>query len=196
VTQPLFSYDEADEILRGDGRSGFIGMSAIDGLMASVVAGPAYIPPDDWRPQVLGETPVNVPGTPQQRLWQTILHHHDEVVEVLAKRPETYIPMFMHDEGRVVIDDWAIGFMLGMGMRGKAWTNIIVSSFRPILAPILSVNDAGRKMMPDISAADLDRTKATAHDHIADAVIALYRHCAKSHSASRRLAKLRTGRRR
>jgi len=40
MTHELFSYDEADAILRLDGANDYVGISAIDGLIASVVAGP------------------------------------------------------------------------------------------------------------------------------------------------------------
>jgi hypothetical protein len=42
VTQALFTYDEVDEILRLDGHNDYVGLSAIDGLIAVVAAGPAY----------------------------------------------------------------------------------------------------------------------------------------------------------
>jgi len=196
MTSTLFTYDEVDEILRGDGVGGYVGISAIDGLVAAVVAGPAYVEPDEWLPEIFnGRVPVTVPETPNHRLVQTILHRHDEVADILARRPETYLPMFMHDEGRVVIEDWTIGFMLGVGKRVNPWTKIMLSDFRSTLAPILSANSLGRNMMPDMSEAELDRIKATAHFVIADVVTALYRRCAKDRSASRRLVKLRAGRR-
>lgn len=75
------------------------------------------------------------------------------------------------------------------------WTKFMLSDFRSTLAPILSANPLGRNMTPDVSEAELDRIKATAHFVIADVVTALYRHCAKNRSASRRLVKARAGRR-
>ena len=41
----VFAYAELDEILRGAGRTGAIGMSAIDGLIAALVAAPASCTP-------------------------------------------------------------------------------------------------------------------------------------------------------
>jgi len=41
TTKPAFTSAELDEILRGTGRNGAIGMSAIDGLIAALVAAPA-----------------------------------------------------------------------------------------------------------------------------------------------------------
>jgi hypothetical protein len=48
--------------------------------------------------------------------------------------------MFMHDDGRVVIEDWTIGFMLGVGLKANAWIPLFASEARSMLAPILSAN--------------------------------------------------------
>ena len=196
MTQALFNYDEADIILRGDGQSDFVGINAIDGLIAAVAAGPAFIATHEWLPQIFGKRiPVKEPRTPEHRLVQTILHRHEEVVEILAHRPGAYLPLLLNAEGRTVMTDWSIGFLLGVGMRSNAWGPLI-SDFGRTLAPILSVNPMGRELMLDVSDAEIDRIKGTAHETISRAVIALYRHCASGRSASRRLAKLRDGRRR
>ena len=55
LTQALFTYDEADIILRADGQSDFVGINAIDGLIAAVAAGPAFIEPPEWLPQIFGK---------------------------------------------------------------------------------------------------------------------------------------------
>ncbi len=106
-----------------------------------------------------------------------------------------YLPIFMQDQGQIFAEDWTIGFMLGVGMREKAWTRILTSSFRAALAPIFSVHPIGRQLMPDVPKAEMDKIKATACDRIGPAVVALHKHCASDQAASRRLAKLRTGRR-
>lgn len=195
MTEPLFSYDEVDAILRLDGHNDYVGISAIDGLIAAVVAGPVHIEPDGWLPQIFaGSMPNTVPGTPSHRLVQTILHRHDEVADVLRQRPATYQPMFMNHEGAVITEHWAVGFMLGVGLRPNAWAPFFLSDFRSTLAPILSIHELGRRMMPDVSDVELDRIKATAHFVVADVVTALYRRCAKQHAESRRLWKLRHAR--
>ena len=197
MSETLFTYDEADVILRGDGHSDFVGINAIDGLIAAVAAGPAFIPTHEWLPQVFGKRmPMKEPGTPEHRLVQTILHRHDEVVEILAHRPEAYLPLLMNAEGRAVMTDWSIGFLLGVGMRSNAWRSLMISDFGMTLAPILSVNPMGRDLLLGVSEAEIERIAATAHETIAGAVVALCRHCAGGRSASRRLAKLRGGRRR
>ena len=195
MTVALFTYDEVDAILRGDGHNDYVGISAIDGLIASTVAGPAHLEPEDWLPQIFGRrAPIGIEGTTNHRMVQTILDRHREDAEILAERPEHYLPMFMQNEGDVLAEDWAAGFMLGVSLRTKAWTQIMLSDFRATLMPILSVHPLGRKMAPDVPDAELNRIKASAHHTIANAVVALYRHCGKARSASRRLARLRAKR--
>jgi uncharacterized protein YecA (UPF0149 family) len=84
MTHDLFSYDEADAILRLDGRNDYVGISAIDGLIAAVVAGPAALEPSAWLSEVFGKTPLQTAGTPEHRLMRTVLHRHDEVRAILA----------------------------------------------------------------------------------------------------------------
>jgi yecA family protein len=197
VSETIFTYDDADAILRGDGQSDFVGINAIDGLIAAVAAGPAFIPTHEWLPQIFGKrNPLQTPGTSEHRLVWTVLHRHDEVVEILANRPEAYLPLLLNAQGRAVMTDWSIGFLLGVGMRSNAWGPLMISDFGMTLAPILSVNPMGRELMLRVSQAEIDRIAATAHETIAGAVVALYRHCAAGRPASRRLAKLRGGRRR
>ena len=197
MSETIFTYDDADAILRGDGQSDFVGINAIDGLIAAVAAGPAFIPTHEWLPQIFGKrNPLQTPGTSEHRLVWTVLHRHDEVVEILANRPEAYLPLLLNAQGRAVMTDWSIGFLLGVGMRSNAWGPLMISDFGMTLAPILSVNPMGRELMLRVSQAEIDRIAATAHETIAGAVVALYRHCAAGRPASRRLAQLRGGRRR
>ena len=166
MTETLFTYAEADVILRGDGQSDFVGINAIDGLIAAVAAGPAFIPTHEWLPQIFGKrNPLQTPGTPEHRLARTILHRHDEVVEILAQRPDAYLPLLMNAEGRAVMTDWSIGFLLGVGMRSAAWGPLMISDFGRTLAPILSVNPMGRELLLGVSQAEIDRIAATAHEH-------------------------------
>ena len=179
MTQPLFTYDEADILLREDGSRGYVGISAVDGLVAAVVAGPARIESDGWLPEIFaGRMPVTAPGTPAHQLVQTILHRHDEVAETLARRPRQYQPIFMHDEGRVITHEWVVGFMAGIGLAADVWTPIMLSSFRAKLAPIFLMHPDGQRIMPAMPQAEADRIKAHNHELIGGAVLVLHKRCA------------------
>ena len=122
MTQSRFTYDEADTILCGLGRRDHVGINAIDGLIAAVVAGPVMLRPiNGCRKSLADERP--------RTLWddrasprETILHRHGEVVETLAQHPGTYAPLLTNAEGRAAIMKWSVGFLLGVSLSVDAWT--------------------------------------------------------------------------
>ena len=118
-----FTYAELDKILRGSGHSDAIGMSAIDGLIAALVAAPSFVHPDEWVPLVFGgHQPPLDENSPELRVVKTIFNRYNEVSDILADRPQAYRPIFMvDDDGSIVVRDWAVGFALGIGLRAKEW---------------------------------------------------------------------------
>ena len=174
----IYSYDELDHILRGDGRGDFVGISAIDGLIAAVVAGPVRPQANRWLPLIFGGSlPDASLGTVGRRAIDTILQRHDEVLAALESLPNTYRPLFMNHAGQVITRDWCVGFMLGVGtFEREAWLPILLSEGRQILQPILACTDHGRTLLPDVEAETIEQLREVAHQHIGDAVIRLYAH--------------------
>ena len=175
MKQPAYSYDELDDIFRGNGRSGNIGISAIDGVIAALVAGPAFVSPDEWLPIIFaGRMPAVIEGTPEHLAVNTIFNRYNEVSITLVDNPQAYRPMFMNHEGGVIVNDWAAGFMLAVGKSTDAWTKILLTDMRKVLAPIFVSHDLGTRILPDLSKAEMDKLRAVAHHQIADAVISLH----------------------
>jgi hypothetical protein len=109
-----FTYAELDEILRGNGRNGAIGISAIDGLIAALVAAPSFVHPDEWVPLIFGgRQPPLHENSPELRAVKTIFNRYNEVSEILADRPAAYRPIFMVD------DDGSIVARLGGRLRTR-----------------------------------------------------------------------------
>ena len=108
-----FTYAELDEILRGTGHTGAIGMSAIDGLVAALVAAPSFVHPDEWIPLIFGgRQPPLHENSPELWAVKTIFNRYNEVSETLANQPQAYRPIFMtDDDGSIVARDWALGFI-------------------------------------------------------------------------------------
>ncbi len=80
-------------------------MSAIDGLLAAVVAGPVAVAPAVWLPNVFGGVvPQSKPGSIEERLVNTVLNRHDEVDHFLSNAPGDYYPIFMHDKRKTIVD--------------------------------------------------------------------------------------------
>lgn len=168
-----FTYAELDEILRGTGHSGTIGMSAIDGLIAALVAAPSFVHPEEWMPLIFGgRQPPLDENTPELRAVKTIFNRYNEVSETLADQPQAYRPIFMIDDnGRIVARDWAIGFARGIALRPKEWgKSILLTRHRQVLIPILVYCEDKLDLLPDMTAAEKHRHQVTAHQQIAQAV--------------------------
>jgi yecA family protein len=94
-----FTYAELDEILRGDGHADAIGMSAIDGLIAALVAAPSFVHPEEWIPLIFGgRQPPLHEGSPELRIVRTIFNRYNQVSETLADQPQSYRPILMIDD--------------------------------------------------------------------------------------------------
>jgi uncharacterized protein len=132
VTNPL-TYAELDEILRGTGRNGAIGMSAIDGLIAALVAAPSFVHPDEWIPLIFGgRQPPLDENSPELRAVKTIFNRYNEVSETLADRPQAYRPIFMvDDQGNILARDWAVGFVIGIALRLQTMGRVHPAHKRP-----------------------------------------------------------------
>ena len=170
-----FTYAELDEILRGTGRNGAIGISAIDGLIAALVAAPSFVHPDEWIPLIFGgRQPPLHENSPELRAVKTIFNRYNEVSETLADRPAAYRPIFMvDDDGSIVARDWAVGFALGIGLRSEAWgKRILLTKHREVLIPILVCCEGELDLLPEMPATEKCRRQATAHEQIAQTVVA------------------------
>ena len=186
MTTLVYTDAELDELLRGDGRSGAIGVSAIDGLIAAIVAGPCFVEPFEWMGLVMGRTPSLDPASPDFAIVTTLANLYNQTSTTLFDHPRDYRPKFMHHEGRVVIGDWVTGFMLGVAMRRDQWSIILLTGHRRRLAPILAAYEAGPDLLPDMAPAEKQRLKRIAHEQIADTVIAISEICMPHRAAAAR----------
>jgi uncharacterized protein len=174
------TYAELDPLLRGPGREDGIGISAIDGLVAALVAGPSFVHPDDWVPLIFaGRCPALDAGSLAYRVVKTVFHRYNEVSEILADRPDAYRPIFRTDDkDRVVAFDWAVGFILGLGLRSAEWgKHILLTEHRALLAPILVYSPASTDLLPEMSLSEKRRRRASAYEQIAGSVIAVRAIC-------------------
>lgn len=196
MTKPAYTYDELDEIFRGKGDDDTVGMSLIDGLIAALVAGPVFVHPEEWLPLIFnGRVPNGLAGAPEHLAVNTIFNRYNEVSAILADHPKAYRPIFMFDTDRLVVDHWAVGFMRGITLHVQEWTDVLLTDMRLTLAPIFASHDMGAGFLPDMPRAEQLRRRATAHQHIADAVVALRQACNSNRSTSFTPAKTRRVRR-
>jgi yecA family protein len=195
-----FPYAELDALLRGPGREDGVGLSAIDGLVAALVAGPSFVHPDDWVPLIFaGRRPALDAGSLEYRIVKTVFHRYNEVSEMLADRPDAYRPIFRTDNtGKVVVaSDWVAGFILGLGLRRAEWEKrILLTRHRALLTPILVYSPASTDFLPEISTSEKRSRQTVAYEQIAGAVIAVRAICNPHRAAEAHYEPSKTRRRR
>jgi uncharacterized protein YecA (UPF0149 family) len=168
-----FTYNELDAILRGaGGHDGAIGMSAIDGLIAALVAAPTFVHPNEWVPLIFGgRRPRMAEGSPDERAVRTIFNRYNEVSTTLAEQPHAYRPIFM----------------IGIGLRSQEWAGIILlTEHRSLLTPILVYHDLGDGLLPEMPPEEKRRRRVTAYQQIPQAVAAIRAICNPHRAAEAR----------
>src|SRR5687768_4841552 len=140
-------------------------VSAVDGLIAGIVIGPEPVEPEEWTRLIFGARPLGPDG---EAALQAVLDRHDAVAKILAEAPASYAPLFMRtDEGVVLAQDWAAGFLAAIRLRLEAWRPLLEGpAGMGLLLPILVHT-------PDPAIeARIARLPAEARQHLAEA----YRH--------------------
>jgi uncharacterized protein len=140
-------------------------VSAVDGLLAGVVVGPEPIEPEEWTRLIFGARPL---GKDADAAVQAVLDRHAAVAKILTEAPARYAPLFMRtDEGVVLAQDWAAGFLAAIRLRLEAWRPLLDGpAGMGLLLPILVHT-------PDPAIeARIARLPAEAHHNLAEA----YRH--------------------
>jgi uncharacterized protein len=111
-------------------RPGCLSLSALDGFLAAVLAGPERVSPEEWLPMVWGEgEPAWADRDEAWRVFDAIRARHDQVDRQLEEDPDAYAPIFrtLHD-GTVTAADWARGFLMGVDLRPSRWDALTASA--------------------------------------------------------------------
>ena len=136
-------------------------VSAVDGLVAGIVVGPEPVEPQEWTRLIFGARPRGPDG---EAALQAVLDRHDAVAKILAKAPASYAPLFMRtDEGVVLAQDWAAGFLAAIRLRLEAWRPLLEAETSRLLLPILVHIPA-----PGIEG-NIAELPASARQHLAEA---------------------------
>ena len=184
------SLDELDLWLashRAPAKGGW-NVSAVDGLIAGIAVSPEPIEPKEWTLLIFCTQPLGPDG---EAALQAVLDRHDAVAKILAKAPASYAPLFMRtDEGVVLAQDWAAGFLAAVRLRFEAWRPLLeAAETGGLLLPILvHVPAPGVEGHIAELPARARRHLAEAYHHIPTAVAAL-------HGLHRSAAERRTPRR-
>src|SRR3954468_3342861 len=165
-------------------------VSAVDGLVAGILAGPEPVEPEEWTRLIFGARPL---GEDADAALQALLDRHTAVAKILAAAPAGYAPLFMRtDEGVVLARDWAAGFLAAVRLRLEAWRPLLeAAETSRLLLPIL-VHFPAPGIEGHIAElpASARQHLAGAYHHIPTAVAALHdlrhRSAAERHTSPRR----------
>src|SRR5271170_1771106 len=125
-------------------------LSMLDGAVASVVAGPASMNPEEWVCPLLGVDPDAFNhDTEEFSAIAATLIRHNAISEALSTRPESFEPLFVRSwDGEVDAQPWCMGFYAVMKLRLLAWSRLISPDTieHDLLSPILfhCIDQAGR----------------------------------------------------
>jgi uncharacterized protein len=153
IPEPLSEseLDRLAEVLAGFRDNQAMNLEEMDGFLAAVTCGPEEIPLSEWQQQVLGDDLINDDAFAAQPVFQDFLSlvaRHRQVIDHTLRSGEVFTPLLLADEDGVYrANDWANGFMRGMGLRWQDW------------APLLDDEDNGGLLVPIF---------ALAHEHDPD----------------------------
>ena len=118
-----------------------MGLSDLDGFLAGIAAGPELILPSEWLPVVWGgEEPAFASTEEASTVFGTITGRYNEIVRALDAAPDDFDPAFWEgpDDGRVIVADWAAGFLDAVMLRSKAWEPLVRhSEASALILPLL-----------------------------------------------------------
>ena len=104
-------------------------VEALDGFFAALIAGPETVMPSEYYREVFGGEMSDACefGSLDEanEILGLMMRHWNDIAGTLNK-DEVYVPLLLEDEdGTAHGNDWAHGFMRGMGMRHDGWAELV-----------------------------------------------------------------------
>jgi uncharacterized protein len=131
-------------------------LEQVDGFLAALVCSPEAVTQTEWLREALGFDVMNDEDEASQPSTQTLIEllsrHHDDIAHTL-RSGGVLTPLLIADEsGEYPANDWANGFLRGMGLRRGAWAELLddedhCGSLVPIFA-LAHEHDPDPKMRP------------------------------------------------
>lgn len=126
---------------------GAMDLEELDGFFTALHCAPQMVPREEYLPEIFGtgeslDNQEIFSGPDSAKLmWNLIFHHWNSVKEVLSSA-EAFVPLLLEDdEGRVHGNNWARGFMRGVGLREDLWEELFDDEHKyEWIAPIITLN--------------------------------------------------------
>ena len=123
--------DRLGAFLEGAGSQAMTNIEMVDGFFAALICGPNLVMPHEYLPVVLGADHAFANEAEASEILGLLMSHWNVIAHVLWQTldvPDVYLPVLLEDsEGVARGNDWAIGFMRGVGMRPADWRELMES---------------------------------------------------------------------
>ena len=142
-TRDSFTAEDAarlDDLLYPLVEHGGLPFEAVDGLLSSVAVAPEPILPSEWLPVILGDRADPWQNDEEMQVFtDLVMRLYNHIVERVVPEPDdaTSLPFIAFPEDFDDMDadaidaldlpiggNWAVGFMIGVGLRGDAWDTL------------------------------------------------------------------------
>jgi uncharacterized protein len=131
-------------------------LEEMDGFFTALVCGPEMVLPSEYLPYVWGseqsKREIFMTLEEAQDILELVTRHWDTIAGTLYKG-RVYFPFLLEDEGGLTQgNDWAKGFLRGMGLRRDSWSELVTDEQHGgSLVPIFTLayeHDSDPKLRP------------------------------------------------
>lgn len=101
----------------------------LDGYFSALICGPDMVPPSEYLPQIWGEDFAFESDEQAAEITGLLMRHWNTIATELRRTlntPNVYLPVLLEGEDGVASgNDWAHGFMRGVGTRPASWGELL-----------------------------------------------------------------------
>ena len=149
--------DRLSDFLSSCKRGNAMNLEELDGFFSALIAGPDLVMPSEYHPEVFGgemSEAVEFNSLDEANEIFGLLMRHWNMIVATLYNGEIHAPLIFEDEnGELLGNDWAHGFMRGMHMRHDGWAELVNDEENGgcLLAMMLldSEHDEDPEMRPD-----------------------------------------------
>ena len=121
--------DRLGDVLKNCKGGRAMNVETLDGFFAALIAGPEVVMPSEYYREVFGgeisDTCEFSSLDEANEFFGLMMRHWNDIAGTLFGG-EVYLPLLFEDEDGITPgNDWACGFMRGVGMRNEGWVELI-----------------------------------------------------------------------
>jgi uncharacterized protein len=130
--QPM-SEAELDQLanLLNDLHEDAMNLEMLDGFFAALICCPELVPPNEYLPHILGADFSFSNVEQANEIIGLMMRHWNTIATALLRTldfDDVYLPVLLQDDDDIAhANDWANGFMYGVGLRPQSWKELIVN---------------------------------------------------------------------